>query len=147
MAHAIQVAAAAAGHPGALPVLVATGYVIARHSSDVGVKMGGRIASLRFEEGTKVRRGEVMAVIEHADLDAQLEARAAPSARRRPQLAQTTAARDEDRAQPRAAARAHEGRHHDDGRAHRRRVGGRRVGGARDVGRGGDRAARRRAWT
>src|SRR5438309_7525250 len=31
-----------------LPVLVATGYVIARKSSDVGVKVGGRLATIRF---------------------------------------------------------------------------------------------------
>ena len=58
----------------ALPVLVASGYVVARHSSDVGVKMGGRLARIKFEEGTRVRKGEVMAEIEHADVDAQLEA-------------------------------------------------------------------------
>ena len=33
-----------------LPVLVATGYVVARRSSDVGVKTGGRLARLKFEE-------------------------------------------------------------------------------------------------
>ena len=38
------------GGSDALPVLVASGYVVARHSSDVGVKTGGRLASLRFEE-------------------------------------------------------------------------------------------------
>jgi len=96
VAHAVQVAAAGTDRPGALPVLVATGYVIARHSSDVGVKMGGRIASLRFEEGTKVRRGEVMAVIEHADLDAQLEAARRAVGEAQAALGQTTAARDED---------------------------------------------------
>src|SRR6185295_6337872 len=50
IAHATQVIASPGGST-ALPVLVATGYVVARHSSDVGVKAGGRIAVLRFEEG------------------------------------------------------------------------------------------------
>ena len=65
---------AAPGGSTDLPVLVASGYVVARHSSDVGVKMGGRLAQLKFEEGTRVRKGEVIAEIEHADVDAQLEA-------------------------------------------------------------------------
>src|SRR3954465_12971608 len=44
---ATQVVPAAAGAAG-MPVLVASGYVVARHSSDVGVKVGGRIAQIRF---------------------------------------------------------------------------------------------------
>ena len=73
IAHATQIVATAGGSTD-LPVLVATGYVVARHSSDVGVKMGGRLARIGFEEGTRVRKGEVIAEIEHADIDAQLEA-------------------------------------------------------------------------
>src|SRR5712671_2258088 len=79
-----------------LPVLVASGYVVARHSSDVGVKTGGRIARLRFEEGTRVRKGEIIAEIEHADIDAQLEASRRNVAEADAQLAQAIAARDED---------------------------------------------------
>ncbi len=84
------------GSSAALPVLVATGYIVARHSSDVGVKTGGRIQTLLFEEGTRVRAGEVMATIEHADLDAQLAAARATIAETETQLAQAVAARDED---------------------------------------------------
>ena len=80
----------------ALPVLVASGYVVARHSSDVGVKTGGRIAVLRFEEGTRVRKGDVIARIENADIEAQLEAARRAVAESEAQLAQMTAARDED---------------------------------------------------
>ena len=79
-----------------LPVLVATGYVVARHSSDVGVKTGGRIARLRFEEGTRVRKGEIMAEIEHADIEAQLEASRRLVAEAEAQLVQAIASRDED---------------------------------------------------
>jgi RND family efflux transporter MFP subunit len=79
-----------------LPVLVASGYVVARHSSDVGVKVGGRLARLRFEEGTRVRKGEVMAEIEHADIDAQLEASRRAVAEADAQLVQAVASRDED---------------------------------------------------
>ena len=71
---ATQIAPAANGRSAAVPILVATGYVVARRSSDVGVKTGGRLQSLSFEEGTRVRGGAVIARIEHADLDAQLAA-------------------------------------------------------------------------
>ena len=95
VAHVTQIVAAP-GASAALPVLVATGYVVARHSSDVGVKTGGRLATLRFEEGTRVRQGEVMAEIEHADISAQLEAARRAVAESEAQLAQMIAARDED---------------------------------------------------
>ena len=85
-----------AGGSTARPVLVATGYVVARHSSDVGVKVGGRLARIAFEEGTRVRRGAVIAEIEHADIDAQLEAARRAVAESEAQLAQMIAARDED---------------------------------------------------
>src|SRR5437762_10043606 len=58
VARAIQPAASATGALADLPVLVATGYVIARKSSDVGVKVGGRLATIRFEEG-KIGRAHV----------------------------------------------------------------------------------------
>jgi RND family efflux transporter MFP subunit len=95
VAHATQVVATAGGST-ALPVLVATGYVVARHSSDVGVKSGGRLARLKFEEGTRVRKGDVIAEIEHADIEAQLEAARRGVAEAEAQLAQVMAARDED---------------------------------------------------
>jgi hypothetical protein len=47
VARATQVVTAQGGSTD-LPVLVASGYVVARHSSDVGVKTGGRLARLQF---------------------------------------------------------------------------------------------------
>jgi HlyD family secretion protein len=96
VARATQMLAPAADGSNALPVLVATGYVVARRSSDVGVKTGGRIATLAFEEGTRVRTGQVIAEIEHADIDAQLEAARRAVAETEAQRAQAMAARDED---------------------------------------------------
>src|SRR6185369_9653562 len=95
LARATQVVSVAGGSTD-LPVLVATGYVVARHSSDVGVKTGGRLARLKFEEGTRVRKGEVMAEIEHADIDAQLEASQRAVAEAEAQLGQAIAGREED---------------------------------------------------
>jgi HlyD family secretion protein len=86
----------AAGQPAALPVLVATGYVVARRSSEVGVKTGGRIATIAFEEGTRVRRGSVIAQLEHADIGAQLEAARRAVTEAEAALVQMVAARDED---------------------------------------------------
>ena len=92
------------------PVLVASGYVVARHSSEVGVKTGGRLARLQFEEGTRVRKGEIIAQIEHADIEAQLEASHRLVAEAEAQLVQTTASRDEDlRALERQRALAKDG--------------------------------------
>ena len=95
IAHATRVVASAGGST-ARPVLVATGYVVARHSSDVGVKTGGRLARLKFEEGTRVRKGDVIAEIEHADIEAQLEAARRAVAESEAQLTQVIAAHDED---------------------------------------------------
>jgi RND family efflux transporter MFP subunit len=80
----------------ALPVLVASGYVVARHSSEVGVKTGGRILTLGFEEGTRVRKGAVIAQLEHADIEAQLEAARRTVAEADAALVQNIAQRDED---------------------------------------------------
>lgn len=93
---ASQVAMTAAGTAAPVPVLVATGYVMARRSSDVGVKTGGRLQALTFEEGTRVRAGEMIARIEHADLDAQLAASRAAVTEAETQLVQMVASHDED---------------------------------------------------
>ena len=95
IARATQVVSVA-GSSTDLPVLVASGYVVARHSSDVGVKSGGRLARLAFEEGTRVRKGQVMAEIEHADTTAQLEASRRAVAETEAALVQAAASRDED---------------------------------------------------
>src|SRR5262249_19131346 len=95
IAHVTQVVAQPGGST-ALPGRVASGYVVARHSSDVGVKTGGRIALLRFEEGTRVHKGAIIAELEHADIEAQLEAARRAVAEAEAALAQATAARDED---------------------------------------------------
>jgi len=95
VAHATQIVATPGGSTD-LPVLVASGYVVARRSSDVGVKTGGRLARLTFEEGTRVRKGEIIAEIEHADIEAQLEASRRAVAEAEAQLTQAVASRDED---------------------------------------------------
>jgi RND family efflux transporter MFP subunit len=62
----------------------------------VGVKTGGRILTLGFEEGTRVRKGAVIAQLEHADIEAQLEAARRAVAEADAALVQNVAQRDED---------------------------------------------------
>jgi RND family efflux transporter MFP subunit len=59
-------------------VLTASGYVVARRKAVVSAKIQGRLAELRVEEGSRVRRGEMIARLESSDYDAQVRrARAA----------------------------------------------------------------------
>lgn len=60
------------------PLLTASGYVVARRKAVVSAKIQGRLASLRVEEGSRVREGDVIARLEDADFLASVErARAA----------------------------------------------------------------------
>jgi RND family efflux transporter MFP subunit len=60
------------------PILTASGYVVARRKAVVSAKIQGRLAELRVEEGSRVRKGEVIARLESADYEASVErARAA----------------------------------------------------------------------
>jgi RND family efflux transporter MFP subunit len=53
-------------------VLAATGYVVARKTANVGSRVAGRIEEIRFEEGTVVRKGDVLARLESRDAAARL---------------------------------------------------------------------------
>ena len=55
--------------------LTATGYLESRWQAAVGAKVPGRIAEIPVEEGTEVKAGDVLAELEHADLDAMLASR------------------------------------------------------------------------
>jgi RND family efflux transporter MFP subunit len=55
--------------------LTATGYLESRFQAAVGAKVPGRIANIPVEEGSKVKQGNVLAELEHADLDAMLASR------------------------------------------------------------------------
>jgi RND family efflux transporter MFP subunit len=61
-----------------VPVLTASGYLVARKKAVVSAKIQGRLSELRVEEGSRVALGEVIARLESADQEAQVErARAA----------------------------------------------------------------------
>lgn len=56
----------------ALTVLSASGYVEAETRADLSPKITSRITDLRVTEGSRVRKGEIIARLDHQDLDAQI---------------------------------------------------------------------------
>jgi RND family efflux transporter MFP subunit len=56
----------------ATTVLTATGYVEAERKADLSPKITSRITELNVTEGTRVRKGDVIARLDSTDLDAQL---------------------------------------------------------------------------
>jgi RND family efflux transporter MFP subunit len=68
--------------------VVATGYVESRRQAMIGARAPGRIETLNVEEGTSVKRGQVLAALEHADLDASLAANRAEATRTRAEMAE-----------------------------------------------------------
>ncbi len=66
--------------------VVATGYIESRQQARIGARATGRIQDVKVEEGSKVVANEVLAVLEHADLDASLAAAEAAAARCRSEL-------------------------------------------------------------
>src|SRR5499427_6185830 len=62
----------------ATTLLTATGYVEAERKADLSPKITSRITELNVTEGSHVRKGDVIARLDHTDIDAQLaDARAA----------------------------------------------------------------------
>ena len=55
-------------------VVVATGYLESRRQARIGARGTGRIETLNVEEGSRVQKGDVLAILEHADLQAALSA-------------------------------------------------------------------------
>ena len=58
-------------------VVVATGYLESRRQAKIGARAAGRIDAIFFEEGDRVSKGEILAELDHKDLDASLAAAAA----------------------------------------------------------------------
>lgn len=68
-------------------VLTATGYTYARDRAAVGAKIIGRVVELRVDEGDRVRQGDVIAVLDSADLRAAIDQNRAAVAEARAKLA------------------------------------------------------------
>lgn len=72
-------------------LMTATGYVVARRKAAVGAKIPGRLATLGVEEGSTIRKGEVIARLESADLEAALRQSEASAQSARADLVQAQA--------------------------------------------------------
>lgn len=51
-------------------LVVATGYLQSKRQAGIGARAAGRVESLSFEEGSQVRKGDVLAELEHRELNA-----------------------------------------------------------------------------
>lgn len=58
-------------------LLTAKGYLKSRYQAMIGAKIPGRVEKMYVEEGSKVKKGQVLAVLEHKELNASLAARKA----------------------------------------------------------------------
>lgn len=69
-------------------LVVATGYLESRRQAMIGARAPGRIQEVHVEEGSNVKQGDVLAILEHADLEASLAAVQATLTRARAELAE-----------------------------------------------------------
>ncbi|MFL5443363.1 MAG: efflux RND transporter periplasmic adaptor subunit [Myxococcales bacterium] len=53
-------------------LLLATGYVVPQRQANISPRIGGRVAKLFVEDGTVVKKGQLLAVLEDADFKAQV---------------------------------------------------------------------------
>jgi len=85
-------------------LLVATGYVVPQRKANISPRIGGRVAKLFVEDGSIVKAGQVIAVLEDADYKAQLlqteaDARSAEAREKSAEVALLDAQRAYDREQ------------------------------------------------
>lgn len=67
-------------------VVRATGYVESYQQANIGARGAGRVESVHVEEGSKVKVGEIIAVLDHKDIDAALAAAEASLKRAKAEL-------------------------------------------------------------
>lgn len=67
-------------------VVVATGYIESYRQANIGARAAGRIEAVNVEEGTPVKLGEVIAVLDHKDIEAALAGARASLLRTRAEL-------------------------------------------------------------
>jgi RND family efflux transporter MFP subunit len=72
-------------------LLTAKGYLKSRYQSMIGTKIAGRVEKMCVEEGMKVKKGDVLAVIEHNDMKAMLASREAQTVRTAAELEEARA--------------------------------------------------------
>ncbi len=87
----VEVVGGAAGSAG----ITANGYVVARTRASVSSRISGRLAMLSVEEGSQVRRGQILARLENADYVAAVAQATADSLRAEAALLEAQASRDQ----------------------------------------------------
>ena len=55
------------------PLLTATGYLVANKQSKITPKISGKVMRLNFDVGDKVQQGQVLAILESTNMQAQLD--------------------------------------------------------------------------
>ncbi len=70
----------------AAKLLSAKGYLKSRYQANIGTRTPGRVAKMHVEEGSKVKKGDILAELEHKDLDAMLASRKAQILRTQAEL-------------------------------------------------------------
>jgi HlyD family secretion protein len=83
-------------------LLVATGYVVPQRQANISPRIGGRVAQLFVEDGTVVKKGQLIAVLEDQDYKAQVvqaeaDLRSAQARERRAEVELRDAQRAHDR--------------------------------------------------
>lgn len=89
-----QVEVVGGGSPAAAGI-TANGYVVARTRASVSSRISGRLATLHVEEGSVVRKGEVLARLENADYVAAVAQAEADSLRAEASLGEAGAVREQ----------------------------------------------------
>jgi RND family efflux transporter MFP subunit len=92
---------------GAESLLTASGYVVARRKASVSARRAGRLVELRVEEGSRVKKDEILARIEASDLEAQLRTLGSEAEEAHARLANAEAQRDVSRTEHDRAQRLH----------------------------------------
>ena len=93
----VATATSGSGQPGGATgsaSVTANGYVVARTRASVAAKLAGRIAELRVSEGSKLNKGEIIAILDNADYQAQAAQAEAALLTSRADLSEARAARD-----------------------------------------------------
>jgi RND family efflux transporter MFP subunit len=67
-------------------LLSAKGYLKSRYQAMIGTRIAGRVEKMFVEEGTKVKKGQILAVMEHNEMKALLASREAQVKRTQAQL-------------------------------------------------------------
>src|SRR5205085_6179083 len=85
-------------------LLVATGYVVPQRKANISPRIGGRVAKIFIEDGSVVKAGQLIAVLEDADyraqlLQAQADLRSAEAREKRAEVDAHDAQRQFDREQ------------------------------------------------